>query len=522
MIVPDPDKARIRDALISLSEAAETLAIAARAVSRAAWVFESMVGNSDSGTTEGTIVAALDRSNNDQKPAASGETASLLSPGTSELHVSGTEGIENLLAYADGGSLSTASSENMEKAVTDSKEGFTRQIDKASEGPLNKDSSDSVLCTGTSIVDHFESTFAQPSSAIPYVQPDQPDLTTPNEIGIYDEKRDLAANCIEAATIDSQEEPELQSESLNRVSPSEANNLVSVHRQDTTASSTPQIPTNAVPLRPVVIMMTEVRCTIALNRAFDELAAVAFLCRHHSKTICLFKYWDAVQSLLSPLVNRPVLFSLASNPAKQTKIITEFRSKSTAVLLWPADTELRQVEKLSKTQIVHIGGLSDINEGINCARMTVVTTNSALSGMSKNGKKKFLAYCPITVHNSSFNDCGPDSVLQSYRISLRESLADDTVARSLYTASISYHVQNAGRSPQEAAIQSNHYARDALLRGSYGEDLLGGRIHLSAQEVQAYGLQSAVKGGSIIVTSEVSFALAGIAACSQALAAEYL
>ncbi|KAG9084803.1 hypothetical protein FS749_004941 [Ceratobasidium sp. UAMH 11750] len=193
--------------------------------------------------------------------------------------------------------------------------------------------------------------------------------------------------------------------------------------------------------KPAINPPPQTKSCIILNRPSDEIPTAAFLCRQHPKTICFYKYWDAVPSLMGPfqvLVAGTVVGALSPKENRRTKAVNEFLQGRASVLFWPSHIGLPlsvQTALETRVQVVHIGELSQPNSGVKCARSTVVTTNRATSDMPKNQKNKFLKDFPIDTRNDAYNEQGATSPIHKFRVDWKASLAKKSPTRTLYTVS---------------------------------------------------------------------------------------
>ncbi|KAG8739483.1 hypothetical protein FRC10_005579 [Ceratobasidium sp. 414] len=237
-----------------------------------------------------------------------------------------------------------------------------------------------------------------------------------------------------------------------------------------------------------------------LTRASDELPAVAFLCQQYPKTICFYRYWDAAQSLVDTASADAHELGFVASPSLKAKhisaAIASFLEQPKSVILWSSNAAFPGLLDLAlrpDIQVIHIGHLSTLND---------LTNGKLLLAMPAKRRNKIHKEYPINASNDRLNEYGDTSVLHPHRLTLRASLAEESLAPSLYKAFISYHrVCNLAWTTYELAERANEFARDYLLRGDSKApvEMVGGRIRLKQAEVAKWDLGLAVQSGAILV-----------------------
>ncbi|KAG8794114.1 hypothetical protein FRC12_000462 [Ceratobasidium sp. 428] len=106
--------------------------------------------------------------------------------------------------------------------------------------------------------------------------------------------------------------------------------------------------------------------TIILERGFDELPTVIFLCRRWAKTVCFLKYWGSawsVMGLLKWITARAVINPCGQSAQKQEKLVRSFVEETSGILLWPSDKALPQsvIASVTSIQAVHMGQWPKLN-----------------------------------------------------------------------------------------------------------------------------------------------------------------
>ncbi|KAG9120940.1 hypothetical protein FRC07_003323 [Ceratobasidium sp. 392] len=247
---------------------------------------------------------------------------------------------------------------------------------------------------------------------------------------------------------------------------------------------------------------------VVLDRAFDELPAVTFLCRRRGKTICFWRYWGASWSISVVLrsTGRAVIVPRSRTAAKMKQMFNKFIDEPSGVLLWPTDEPLPESadESIANIQAIHIGGQSELNKNADFLQTYIVTTTIEMSDMDSLTRRKLMQDYPEDSISRTCNDQSTKSALHSARALMRKHLSkpDQALVQTLYAGFIKYYRSHyPGMSAQELVHRANEYAKEYFLRGSSGssDEMVGGPIALTQKKVKKLKLQLAVQSGALSV-----------------------
>ncbi|CAE6452885.1 unnamed protein product [Rhizoctonia solani] len=247
---------------------------------------------------------------------------------------------------------------------------------------------------------------------------------------------------------------------------------------------------------------------IVLERGFDVLPALCHITKRRAKTVCIYNYSSitAIISIASMLRANTTLPVIAPESAKQQKLsvaINKFNSSDTGVLFWPGYKKLHPITGLAESpgiQLIQLGNPNPNNISVDvvCRTTTVIMAQSEINQPSANDEP---LYTP-DILSSTYNEQGPESVLEPLRVYLQARFAKDTYARGFY---LDWIVQRRKHNPMEDVLDTarlaNMYAEEFLLRGGskrYGEPV-GGQPPIGEAAIRAAKLESAVEAGLILV-----------------------
>ncbi|KAF8713677.1 hypothetical protein RHS03_00620, partial [Rhizoctonia solani] len=134
-------------------------------------------------------------------------------------------------------------------------------------------------------------------------------------------------------------------------------------------------------------------------------------------------------------------------------------------------------------------------------KLDAATTKSEINQPQSVQSKQY----PLDPLNNECNKQGTASLLHSFRMWLRSRLSDDSFARGFYwNWFLDHRRQNPSRNVNEALKLANQYAEQFLLRGEskvYGEPI-GGKVTITEGTVKSLKLEGAVQMGIILVAQK--------------------
>ncbi|CAE6509157.1 unnamed protein product [Rhizoctonia solani] len=246
---------------------------------------------------------------------------------------------------------------------------------------------------------------------------------------------------------------------------------------------------------------------IVLERGFDTLPALCYLAGSYVKTICIYNYPGTstttmhIEAMLKKNTKLPVVVPESAKQDRLAAATRKFNLTASCILVWPGYKKLPKITGLANSpdiQLVHIGDPNQLNADIVCLNTTFIVAKSNLGQPRESVRANY----PLDPSNGFYNQQGPGSPLEPYRIWLRSRFSQVASARVIYWDLI---VQRRKQEPKKAPVEivrlANRFAEEFLLRGKstkYG-DPVGGPITVTDAQLKGHKMESAVKAGVLLV-----------------------
>ncbi|KAF8753923.1 hypothetical protein RHS01_06791 [Rhizoctonia solani] len=239
---------------------------------------------------------------------------------------------------------------------------------------------------------------------------------------------------------------------------------------------------------------------IILDSGFDGLPALCHITKRFPKTVCLYNYSGLTATLSAAVMVRAnvkigVIVPQSTRKDKLDAATSKFNSAQSGILLWPGCNALPSIAGLassSNTQLIQLGPPTKVNLNLTCPNSTLILAKSEINQPQSVQSKEY----PLDPLNNECNKQGTASLLHSFRMWLRSRLSDDSFARGFYwNWFLDHRRQNPSRNVNKALKLANQYAEQFLLRGEskvYGEPI-GGKVTITEGTVKSLKLEGRFK-----------------------------
>ncbi|KAF8684463.1 hypothetical protein RHS04_01374 [Rhizoctonia solani] len=248
---------------------------------------------------------------------------------------------------------------------------------------------------------------------------------------------------------------------------------------------------------------------IILDSGFDGLPALCHITKRFPKTVCLYNYSGLTATLSAAVMVRAnvkigVIVPQSTRNDKLDAATSKFNSAQSGILLWPGCNALPSIAGLassSNTQLIQLGPPTKVNLNLTCPNSTLILAKSEINQPQSVQSKQY----PLDPLNNECNKQSTASLLHSFRMWLRSRLSDDSFARGFYwNWFLDHRRQNPSRNVNKALKLANQYAEQFLLRGESKvyEEPIGGKVTITEGTVKSLKLEGAVQMGIILVSQK--------------------